>query len=698
MQSKREVRNELNTTPPPGGGPPPPCQGGESKLIHDQQVTASLWGKVKSASLTVRIPVVMVSMVVLTAGAIELLGFFLGLTSAVIIALGVGLFMGWMMMDSLSFVRQRLQRLASGDLRIEPGVAESALAREKGLCPLGSLCGICSDLSRYLQEKTALAEKLAAGELPGVEPAADDALGQALWRVEMAISLVISDVEAVTNAVEERGFRGRVVESKHTGVRRHVVESINQALGVAANRLFWFEAVLDSLPWPIQVTNRDDRVSFVNKAGAKLLGGKRTELVGERATSLAALPNKLPGNFKASSVAVLDEEERPLGSLEFVQEVAVVDEAAASCCTQKEEALLVSYLERLAAGDLDFRIMGNGSPAAGRERFVRIASYLEKARQRMEGTVVKMVKTAVRVAKEVDQITDASHLLSKGASEQASSLQDITSSMAVIGRQAQSNAESAGRADSLAKVAREAAEEGHKHMDDMVKAMGEINNSSQRIAKIIKVIDDIAFQTNLLALNAAVEAARAGRHGKGFAVVAEEVRNLAGRSAAAAKETAELIASSGQTVGNGLNVATGTASSLKEILDGIIAATDLVGKIAADSNDQAVGVAQVREKLEQIEKLTQQRITNAEKFATTALSLGGYSLEMRDLLHGYKAAYREELLVEEALPLPVVLKPTIIKKNAVSKPAELKKENKPLSEEKTKPVVINLDDTDFGKY
>ena len=148
---------------------------------------------------------------------------------------------------------------------------------------------------------------------------------------------------------------------------------------------------------------------------------------------------------------------------------------------------------------------------------------------------------AVQVASGAKQVSDSSAALSHGAAEQASSIEELSASVDEISAQTNRNAEHAEEANRIAETARQDAEKSSVQMQAMLSAMDEINRSSNNISKIIKVIDDIAFQTNILALNAAVEAARAGQYGKGFAVVAEEVRNLAARSANAAKETTDMI-------------------------------------------------------------------------------------------------------------------------------------------------------------
>jgi methyl-accepting chemotaxis protein len=279
---------------------------------------------------------------------------------------------------------------------------------------------------------------------------------------------------------------------------------------------------------------------------------------------------------------------------------------------------------------------------------VRLASERDQlglALDRMVRTLKEIIGRIDTAAAQVDsgarEVADSSQALSQGATEQAASLEQISSSMAQIGSQSETNAVNAAEASKLAGRARDAARKGGGKMKNMVEAMGEIDGSSQAIARIIKVIDEIAFQTNLLALNAAVEAARAGQHGKGFAVVAEEVRNLAGRSAKAARETADLIEGALAKVEDGNRIAAETAESLSSIVTEAEKVAGLVGEIAAASGEQAEGVAQVSKGLTQIDQVTQQNTANAEETASAAEELSGLSAQVREALASFRLPGRE---------------------------------------------------------
>ncbi len=324
---------------------------------------------------------------------------------------------------------------------------------------------------------------------------------------------------------------------------------------------------------------------------------------------------------------------------------------------------------------------------------------------------LSQVQTAVNeVNGGTSQIADASQTLSQGATETAASLEQISASATEIGNQAKHNAETASQANQLATVAKEAAETGSHRMQGLNASMAAITESSGQIAKIIKTIDDIAFQTNILALNAAVEAARAGRHGKGFAVVAEEVRSLAARSAKAARETADLIEGSRSRVDEGNRMAKETAEALSEIVGGIVKVGDLVGEMAAASNEQAQGIAQISQGLGQIDQVTQQNTATAEETAAASEELSGQADELRALIaqfklrhekspslsppptakqQGPKAGVRSPLPNANPAPPP----PISGTKGWTSMP-KAPPPSKPASNEE----IISLEDKEFGRY
>ncbi|MGE4540671.1 MAG: methyl-accepting chemotaxis protein [Bacteroidales bacterium] len=239
---------------------------------------------------------------------------------------------------------------------------------------------------------------------------------------------------------------------------------------------------------------------------------------------------------------------------------------------------------------------------------------------------------AEQVNEGANQVSYGSQSLSKGSTDQASSVQELTASIAEIAEQTKNNAANGNDAKKLATDVMDTAQNGNIQMAKMQSSMTEINQSSNDISKIIKVIDDIAFQTNILALNAAVEAARAGQHGKGFAVVAEEVRTLAARSADAAKVTSTLIEGSIEKVAIGTQIADETATALQEIVDGIKKTSDLVGNIADASNIQASSITQINDGIDQVSQVIQNNAATSQQSAAASEELLSQAEILRQMI------------------------------------------------------------------
>ena len=217
----------------------------------------------------------------------------------------------------------------------------------------------------------------------------------------------------------------------------------------------------------------------------------------------------------------------------------------------------------------------------------------------------------------------ASQSLASASTEQASAIVQITSSIEGITKHVEENTADVEKTNKLAQQTKSEAGSGNAQMQLMIKAMNDINDSSQNIAKIMKVIDDIAFQTNILALNASVEAARAGVHGKGFAVVAEEVRNLAGKSADAAEEIAEMIDDSIKKIQNGTDIASDTAEKLSKIVSDVDEIAVVMDGVAVKSREQAESIVQINTGIEQISSAVQNNSATSEECAAASVELSG---------------------------------------------------------------------------
>jgi methyl-accepting chemotaxis protein len=267
--------------------------------------------------------------------------------------------------------------------------------------------------------------------------------------------------------------------------------------------------------------------------------------------------------------------------------------------------------------------------------YARMKDNINTLVQNLDNSISQVSEAVDQVASASGQISQGAQSLAEGANEQASSLEEVSSSLEEMSSMTKQNANNSNQAKSLAFEARDAANEGDASMKKMAEAIREIKTSSDNTAKIIKTIDDIAFQTNLLALNAAVEAARAGEAGKGFAVVAEEVRNLAMRSAEAAKNTANMIEESVKSATSGVAITEEVEKSLVQIVNRIGKVGDLIADIASASNEQAQGIEQVNTAIAQMNQVTQQNAANSEESASAAEELSSQAGELENMVNEF---------------------------------------------------------------
>ena len=404
-----------------------------------------------------------------------------------------------------------------------------------------------------------------------------DELVPGFIKMQEAILKLLKDANELAGAAVKGKLHNRADASQHQGEYRKIIEGVNKMMG----------AVVD----PIEET---------------------ADCLKEMANG--NLDVRVTGKYQGDHAIIKDALNT---SLEALNQII------------KQEA--VRCLQEIARGRLDVAITGEY-----KGDYAIIKNALNKAIEDLNEILGQVSIAIEQVHTGTQQVSDSSQVLSQGAAESAGTMEQIASSMQEMNTQTKHNAENAAQANLLATQARNNAEKGNEQMGMMLKAMTDINESAANISKIIKAIDEIAFQTNLLALNAAVEAARAGKHGKGFTVVAEEVRNLAQRSAKAAKETAEMIEGSIKKTEVGTKIAEDTSKALEEIVQGVTKVTDFVSEIASASKEQSAGIEQINEGLGQVDQVTQQNSAGSEELAAASQEMSGQAEMVKQMLNRFK--------------------------------------------------------------
>ena len=309
---------------------------------------------------------------------------------------------------------------------------------------------------------------------------------------------------------------------------------------------------------------------------------------------------------------------------------------------------IARIMSQLAKGDLTKSI---GSEYQG--TFDRVKQDINQTAGKLEQIVAELREATDVITTASDEISSGNNNLSSRTEQQASAIEETASSMEELTSTVRNNADNAQQANQLAAGARQAAEKGGDVVSRAVQAMGAINSSSNKIAEIISVIDEIAFQTNLLALNASVEAARAGEQGRGFAVVATEVRNLAGRSATAAKEIKALIQDSVKKVKAGADLVNESGETLDEIVNGVKKVGDIISEIAAASQEQSAGIDQVNQAVSSMDEVTQQNAALAEQTSAASASMSDKARDMDELMSFFKVAKAAGPSSPKQAPTPV---------------------------------------------
>ncbi len=564
------------------------------------------------------------------------------------------------------------KEVANGNLEQEievKGKGETALLLES-----------LKELIESSRNMSNIAKEIAEGKLNvEVKQRSDkDILGKSFNDMIKTWKKVLDDMDKLYKLQTEGDYEYFIDENEYEGSYQQMVKGVNEAIKIHVNNILMilnivseyaegkFEAKLKPLPGKQIIAN-------------ELMDKLRINLLSIVEEIRSVITNALEGNLEYRGIASKYE-----GAFQDI-----LDGINETLDAVLEPVIKASaILQKMADGDMTETLIGQykGDHAL-------LQTSINKT---LEGinSILYQVKIAVdQVSNGSKQVSQASQSLSQGATEQASSIEEITSSLTEINSQTKQNLDKIINANEITQKSVELGKEGNSQLEELVRSVQAINESSDKIKKITKMIDDISFQINLLALNASVEAARAGKYGKGFAVVAEEVRNLAVKSAESVKETSSMVDEATRNINIVNQLVEKTTEHFKQITDGAQKSSTFLDNIVVATKEQSLAIDEIDNALEQVGKVTQSNTANAEESASAAEELSSQSVQLQNMVMKFNVS--EDLISKEHFEF-------------VSKSdEENKKQEETKKDENNKETGINvvnpsdeisLDDDDFGNF
>jgi len=483
-----------------------------------------------------------------------------------------------------------------------------------------------------------------------------------IGRMSTAINESIDNTKKAFDDIEEAAERAKRLQAEQEEDRKRQAAEIE-------DKMFYYESILDAIPYPVSVTDNDMNWTFLNKAVLDLAQLEKEDVLGKHCSAWNAdicntdkcgicmakaqggnarsyfTQPQFPGQeFMVDAAFLHDRAGEKMGHIEVIQDITELKNAErtadkVSSFQRTEIAKLSESLASLAAGDLTTSYSVADADADTLDvakTFDAVAKAMQTTLDNLRRMIAEILEGAQQFTEGSRVIAESSQTLAQGAQTQSSSVEEMTASVEELTRSIDVVKGNALEADTVAKQTNQLAEQGGTAVDKSIEAMELIRTSSTQIGEIIQVISEIASQTNLLALNAAIEAARAGEHGMGFAVVADEVRKLAERSNQAAGEITALIKESTGHVEQGAALSDEVGAALKQIVEGVEATSGKIGEIAKAAVEQASNATEVSGAIQGVAEITEQSAAGSEEMASSSEELGAQAGGLRELVAQFK--------------------------------------------------------------